>query len=260
MAIKVLIVDDEPLARERIRTLLASEQDFEIAAECANGMEAVDAIKEKGIDVVFLDIQMPEMDGFAVLEQLEVDELPLVVFVTAHDDYALKAFDVHALDFLLKPFDRERFLATIARVREHVSRTSASADDQRDVRERVMALLEQLPSRQRFRDRLVVKSEGRVIFIGVDEIDWIEAAGNYARLHVAGDGHLIRETMIGLERKLDPQKFVRIHRSAIVNVGRIREMQPLFHGEYLVVLESGAQLTLSRGYRDNLQKILGDTL
>ncbi|MFN0057534.1 MAG: LytR/AlgR family response regulator transcription factor [Planctomycetota bacterium] len=260
MAIKVLVVDDEPLARERIRTLLAGEADFEIVAECSNGLEALEAIKELGVDVVFLDIQMPEMDGFAVLEQLEVDELPLVVFVTAHDDYALKAFEVHALDFLLKPFDRERFLATLARVRGHVARGKADLADHAQVRERVMALLEQLPSRQRFRDRIVVKSEGRVIFIGVDEIDWIEAAGNYARLHVGGDGHLIRETMIGLERKLDPQKYVRIHRSAIVNVGRIREMQPLFHGEYLVVLDSGAQLTLSRGYRENLQKILGDTL
>ncbi|MEM7260934.1 MAG: LytTR family DNA-binding domain-containing protein [Planctomycetota bacterium] len=255
---RTLIIDDEPLARERIATLLADQDDFEVVAECSDGHEGIEAIKEHSPDLIFLDIQMPELDGFEMLEQLEEDELPGVVFCTAFDDHAVKAFEVHAIDYLLKPIDRERFEKALGKIRERTSGGSGGIDD--GLRKGLMALIDDLPSRRKYRDRLVVKSEGRVIFIGADDIDWIEAAGNYARLHVNDESHLIRETMIGLERKLDPEQFVRIHRSAIVNVRRIKEMQPLFHGEYLVVLESGNQLTLSRGYRDNLQRILGDTL
>jgi len=252
-----VIIDDEPLARERIQTLLVDYPDFEVLAECADGHQGIETIKESSPELIFLDIQMPELDGFEMLEQLEPDELPCVVFCTAFDDYAVKAFEVHALDYLLKPIDKERFATTIERVKERLGNESGVDDT---LRRGLLELIDELPSRRKFRDRLVVKSEGRVIFINAGEIDWIEAAGNYARLHVGEDSHLIRETMIGLERKLDPDKFVRIHRSAIVNVHGIREMQPLFHGEYLVVLESNTQLTLSRGYRDNLQRILGDTL
>ncbi len=262
MPIPTVIIDDEPLARERIQTLLADHPDFEVLAECSDGHQGIEAIKEQAPKLIFLDIQMPELDGFEMLEQLEPDELPCVVFCTAFDDYAMKAFEVHALDYLLKPVDKERFATTIDRVRQRLGSTDGASTDGVDdtLRRGLLELIDELPSRRKFRDRLVVKSEGRVIFINASEIDWIEAAGNYARLHVGEDSHLIRETMIGLERKLDPDKFVRIHRSAIVNVHGIREMQPLFHGEYLVVLESGTQLTLSRGYRDNLQRILGDTL
>ncbi|MCA8961819.1 MAG: response regulator [Planctomycetes bacterium] len=256
MPIRTLIVDDEPLARERIQTLLEEHEDFDVVGECSNGQEGVAAIRQLSPDLVFLDIQMPELDGFEVLEQLEDDELPCVVFCTAYDDHAVKAFEVHALDYLLKPIDRERFATTVQRIRSKLG----EGIDLSTLRRGLLDLIEGMPTRSEVRDRLVVKSEGRVIFVNASEIDWIEAAGNYARLHVGEDSHLIRETMIGLERKLDADTFVRIHRSAIVNVQRIREMQPLFHGEYLVVLESGTQLTLSRGYRDNLQRILGDTL
>lgn len=254
MTIRTVIVDDEPLAREKIRGFLEQDSDFEIVGECADGAEAIEVFKEKKPDLAFLDIQMPEMDGFELLDQFERDELPCVVFVTAFDEYAVKAFDVHAIDYLLKPYDQERFQEAVTRVKERLGGGTS------DIQSRLTELLEQLPQNKKFRDRLVVKSEGRVVFVQSEDIDWIEAAGNYARLHVNDDAHLIRETMIGLERKLDPERFVRIHRSAIVNVGRIKEMQPLFHGEYLVVLNSGTQLTLSRGYRDNLQKILGDSL
>lgn len=254
MPIRTVIVDDEPLAREKIRGMLEKESDFEIVAECADGAEAIAAIKDEKPDLAFLDIQMPEMDGFELLEQFESDELPCVVFVTAFDEYAVKAFEVHAIDYLLKPFDSERFQGALGKIKERIG------GNVQDIQSRLTELLDQLPKNKKFRDRLVVKSEGRVVFVQSEDIDWIEAAGNYARLHVGEDAHLIRETMIGLERKLDPERFVRIHRSAIVNVGRIKEMQPLFHGEYLVVLNSGSQLTLSRGYRDNLQKILGDSL
>lgn len=251
MAIRTLIVDDEPLAREKLRGFLEKELDIEVIGECRDGREAVEAIDEKRPDLVFLDVQMPEMDGFEVLENLEEDHLPQVVFATAYDQYALKAFDVHAIDYLLKPYDRERFTQAMARARSAVERRQVG-----DMKQQIMALLKDMGERRAFPERLVVKSSGRVVFIKVEDIGWIDAAGNYVRLHTAKESHMLRETMGRLEARLDPQKFLRIHRSTIVNIEEIRELQQQFHGDYLVVLKNGQRLTLSRSYREKIQELL----
>lgn len=252
MKIRALIVDDEPLARERIRTLLKDEPEVEIVGECADGRRAVSTIREWKPDLIFLDVQIPEMDGFEVLKAVGPGAMPAVIFVTAYDQYALRAFDVHAIDYLLKPFDRQRFHRALRRAKGQIS-----SEKHDDVNERLLALLEDLKGGQKYLERLVIKSGGRVFFLRVDEIDWMEAAGNYVRLHVGKELHLQRETMSALEAKLDPRKFVRIHRSRIVNLERIKELQPWFRGDYQVVLRDGTKLTLSRGYRDRLQEVLG---
>jgi two-component system LytT family response regulator len=245
--IRTMIVDDEELGRERIRMMLAEHPDIEVVAECGDGNEAVQTIERERPDLVFLDVQMPGMNGFEVLEALEGDPLPAVVFVTAHDDYALKAFDIHALDFLLKPFDQPRFEKTLERARMQVSQTRSSAIDSR-----ILSLLEDLKGDKRYPDRLIVKSGGRVFFLRAEEIDWVEAAGNYVRLHARNESHLLRESMKNMEAKLDPKTFVRIHRSAIVNVDRIKELEPWFHGEYIVIMRDGTRLTSSRVFSDRL--------
>jgi two-component system, LytTR family, response regulator len=250
--IRTLIVDDEPLARERVRALLAEETDVEVVGECRDGQEAVEAIRREAPDLVFLDVQIPEVDGFGVIERVGVDKIPVIVFVTAYDQYALQAFEVHAVDYLLKPFDQDRFQKALARARQSVQLRRGG-----DVNERLVALLEDLKTPQGHLERLVVKSSGRLFFLRAEEIDWIESSGNYVSLHVGPESHLLRETMNGIETKLDPARFIRIHRTAIVNIDRIRELQPLFHGEYDVVLRTGTTLTLSRGYRDRLQGLLG---
>jgi len=247
--LRVIVVDDEPLARERLRTLLDGERDVTIVAECADARSAIDAIRTHRPELVFLDVQMPEGSGFDVVEALP-DARPAIVFVTAFDQYALDAFDVHALDYLLKPFDRERFARALDRARAHVARGDQSAE------RRLIALLEDLRAERRGVQRIVIRERGRVFFLAVETIDWIEAAGNYARLHVGKEHHLLRETMKTLEARLDPAKFVRIHRSAIVNLERIRELQPSFHGEFTVVLEDGAQLTSSRNYGEPLRRLV----
>jgi len=249
---RTLIVDDEPLARERIRTLLRDEPDIELIGECADGKEAVAAIQGKNPELLFLDVQMPEMDGFAVLEAVGPERVPAVVFVTAYDRYALRAFDVHALDYLLKPFDRERFQKALERARAQVGERGKLGD-------RLLALLKDIKEEPKHPQRFVIKSAGRVFFLRADEINWIEAAGNYVQLHVGSATHLMRETMGGLEARLDPEKFVRIHRSAIVQVDRLKEMQPAFHGDYIVILQDGTRLNLSRSYREKLQALLGQT-
>ena len=252
MAIRTIIVDDEPLAREKLRAFLETEADVEIIDECRDGREALETIEGEKPDLVFLDVQMPEMDGFEVLENLEREGLPTVVFVTAYDQYAIKAFDVHAVDYLLKPFDRERFSQAMGRARADVERQQVG-----DVKEQLLALLQDVESRRaKYPERLVIKTSGRVVFLKVDEIDWVVAAGNYVRLHAGGESHMLRETMGRLEERLDPEKFLRIHRSTIVNIERIRELQQQFHGDYLVVLKSGQRLTLSRSYRDRIQELL----
>ena len=252
---RILIADDEPLARERLKMLLVGQEGFEVVGECHDGPSTIDAIRRSKPDLVFLDVQMPGANGFDVVSALGEEELPLFVFVTAFDTYALKAFDVHALDYLLKPFDRDRFLQALARARQQLERPSNS-----DLRSRLLALVRDLePAPQRL-ERFVIKSGGRVFFVRADEIDWIEAAGNYVKLHVGTETHLLRETMNAVEAQLPRETFYRIHRCHIVNIERVKELQPWFNGEYVVFLRTGARLTLSRGYREKLQDRIGRTL
>jgi len=248
--IKALIIDDEPLARERIKRFLTDERDIELIGECADGQEAVSAIQTLEPDLVFLDIQIPELDGFGVLEAVGVEQMPAVIFVTAYDRYALQAFDVNALDYLLKPYNRERFHKAVERARAQLSNGAKG-----ELSERLLSLLENLQPEQKHLERLMIKSSGRVFFLRTTEIDWIEAEGNYLRLHVGKESHLLRETMNRLAAKLDQDKFLRIHRSTLVNIERIKELQPLFSGDYVVILRDGKQLTLSRSYRDKLLEL-----
>jgi two-component system, LytTR family, response regulator len=250
--IKVLVVDDEPLARERLAGLLSQESDIEVVGQARDGEEAVTAIHDDSPELVFLDVQMPQMNGFDVIDAVGSDKMPLVIFVTAYDQHALKAFQVRALDYLLKPFDRERFKDALGRARKQLER-----DENGDLGKRLLALVKDLRRDQPKSDRLVVKSGGRLFFLRTDEIDWVEAAGNYVRLHVGPGSHLLRETMNAIEGRLDPEKFFRIHRSRIVNMERIQELQPWLNGEYAVLLRTGTRLTLSRGYREKLQDRLG---
>ncbi len=249
-ALRTLLVDDEPLGRRRLRRLLAAEPDVALVGECANGADAVDAIRRLKPDLLFLDVQMPALDGFGVLKAVGADYLPVVVFVTAYDHYALQAFEVHALDYLLKPFDRERFREALDRARIHLQRRSLDA-----LRTRLAALLDRAVTPPAFLTRLAVKTAGRVYFLNVEEIDWIEAAGNYAGLHVGGKTHLLRETMNGLEAQLDPTRFLRIHRSLIVRANRIATLRPLESGGVEVGLHDGTCLQASRGYRDRLRAL-----
>ncbi|HCA80866.1 MAG TPA: DNA-binding response regulator [Bacteroidetes bacterium] len=253
--IKTVIVDDEPPARNKIHELLKMEPDVEVIDECSNGREAVISIATKSPDLVFLDIQMPELDGFGVIEALGAERLPAVIFVTAYDHYAVQAFEVHAVDYLLKPFDRQRFQTALGRAREHLQ-----VNQREKINQQLNSLLRQLKSPKPQSERFVVKSGGRVFFLKNDEIDWIEAAGNYVRLHVGTETHLLRETMNAIQKKLDSGRFIRIHRSTFVNIEKIKELQPWFHGEYVVILRDGTQLTMSRSYRSNLPELLGTTL
>jgi two-component system, LytTR family, response regulator len=248
---RTLIVDDERLSRKRIRDLLADEADFELIGECANGIEAIETVRRERPDLLFLDIQMPQMDGFQVLDSILDVHVPAVIFVTAYDEYAVRAFEVHALDYLLKPFDRERFQGALLRARSQVSRVHEGG-----LNERLVALLEGLSARRRPMDRLAIKTGGHVVFVRTQTIDWVEAADNYVCLHCGAETYAMRETMNALEAKLDTGRFIRIHRSTIVNMDRIKELQPWFRGDYLVVLHDGTQLTLSRNYRERLKDTL----
>ena len=255
---RVIIVDDEPLARDRLRSLLAKESDVQVVAECGDGREAITAIRRENPDLVFLDIQMPDLDGFGVISQLKGGHVPLIVFVTAFDEFAVKAFEVHALDYLLKPFDRERLKNAVAHARSRLKSPTPV-----DLTEKLTALLESMqPStggdaRGATSDRIAVKLDGRVIFLRPNEIDWIEAQDNYVKLHAGREAHLVRDTLSNFETRLDQRRFIRIARSTIVNIDRVKEMQPMFHGEYVVILHDGTKLTMSRGYRETLQQYLG---
>jgi two-component system, LytTR family, response regulator len=253
--LRTLIVDDEPLARDRLRQLLRDEPDIEVIGECGDGMEALEAIRSGRPDLVFLDVQMPELDGFGLLAELGQDSPPAIVFVTAHDEFAVRAFEVHALDYLLKPFDAERLQAALRRARGWLVQRGTG-----DLGERLSALLADLRGAGMVgkpQDRLAVKSSGRVVLLKHDEIDWIEAADNYVNLHVGRESHLLRETMNSLEQRLPADRFLRISRSTMVNLDRVRELQPMFHGEYAVILRDGTRLSLSRGYRDKLSLLMG---
>ena len=245
--IRTVIVDDEDLARERIQALLEEQPDIEIVGVCADGTTAIETIDREHPDLVFLDVQMPGMDGFEVVENLDREHVPAIVFVTAYDGHALRAFEINALDFLLKPFDQSRFEKALERARAHLSRDRNSLIDAR-----LVSLLEGLHEERKYPERLIVKSGGRVFFVRTEDIDWVEASGNYVKIHAKGEAHLIRESMKNMETKLDAKTFVRIHRSAIVNIDRIKELEPWFHGEYVVIMRDGTRLTASRVFSERL--------
>ena len=257
------IVDDEELARRGIRSRLAARNDIRIVAECASGREAVDTIVEHAPDLVFLDVQMPGLDGFDVIEEIGPERMPVVIFVTAYDEHALRAFDVHALDYLLKPIDE-------ARLHDAIDRAKARLDQRRSSQlgDRLAALLDGVAPGERSGDdasgeiteRFVIKTGGRVTFVDADAIDWVEAAGDYVRLHTSEKVHLLRETMSGMEDRLDPDRFLRIHRSTIINTERLRELRPYGNSEYIVVLDDGTELKLSRTYRDALDDFFDGAL
>lgn len=253
MKTRVLIVDDEAHARTRLRHSLKDEPDFEISGECANGREALETIRREKPDLVFLDIQMPRLTGFDVCAQLSDDGVPLpfIIFCTAYDQYALKAFEVHAIDYLLKPLDRQRFKQALDHARARLRRARPAPADQR-----LAELLNDLRAGAKQNDRLVFKQDGRVIFVRANGIDWLEADGNYVRIHCGSESHYVRETLASLEAQLPVEKFMRVSRSALVNLDRIKEFQPMFYGDYAVILHTGAKLTLSRNYRDRLEKLL----
>ena len=253
--IRALIVDDEPLARERIRDMLETDSQIEITGECASGEEAIEAIERQSPDLVFLDVEMPGKDGFAVLEELGPERIPAIIFVTAYDQYAVRAFEVYALDYLLKPFDQERFEKALLRAKAHIQNEKSE-----NITERILSALEEIKSKPVHLERLVIKMNGHVFFVKTDDIDWLEAEGNYVRLHAGKESYLLRDTISALEGQLDPKRFVRVHRSAIVNVDRIQELQAWFHGEYRIILREGVQLTLSRSYREKLHELLGRPL
>ena len=252
MTIRVLIVDDEPIARRGIRHHLGAETDVEVVGECGDGAAAVAAIAELAPDLVFLDVEMPQLGGFDVVEAVGAAAMPEVIFVTAFDRYAVRAFDVHAVDYVLKPIDRERFRAAVDRARERLARSRESAA------ERIAAALEELgraPVPRRAR-RLAIKSDGRVRLVDIDAVDRVEAAGNYVEVHSGSQARLLRETLSSLEGRLDPERFVRVSRSALVNIERVREIRPMFHGDFVVVLRDGAEIPGSRRYREGLERLI----
>lgn len=253
--IKALIADDEALARKFIRRMLKDDHEIEIVGECSNGREALAMIRKQNPDLVFLDVQMPEMDGFAVLDSIETERLPEIIFATAYEQYAIRAFELHALDYLLKPFDQTRFKDAIKHAKERFR-----SERQNEGRIQINALLESIKTKPQYLDRLMIKAAGRITFLSTDEITWIEADDKYVHLHTGKINPMVRQTLSAMETQLDPKKFRRIHRSAIVNVERIKELQPLFSGEHSILLVDGTKLTLSRNYKDKLFELLGKPL
>ena len=269
--IRALVVDDESLAREALLVMLKDDPEMEVIAECRNGREAVTAIREHSPDIVFLDIQMPEMDGFQLIEEVGMERMPVTVFVTAYDKHALRAFEAHALDYLLKPFDHDRFESALQRAKTFVRQQKLG-----EISQSLFAVLHdmklktgELPSDEdggkperaiskELLERVVIKTSGRIYFLKVEEIDWVEAAGDYLSLHSGSQTHLIRETMGDFHAKLDAKKFLRIHRSTIVNIERIKDIKPLFKGEYVVALTNGKRLKASRGYRHEIQALIDE--
>jgi two-component system LytT family response regulator len=251
MTIRCLIVDDEPLGRLRIATLLQTIPGAEIVGECETGTAAIQAIAELGPDLVFLDIQMPEVDGFGVLASIPQPIAPAIIFVTAYDQYAIRAFEVHAQDYLLKPFDPDRFHEAFRHAAERIR-----AQHENGRQDRLLALLEDIENARPRRARLPIRTGGRVVFLPAVEIDYVEAADNYVKIHTRGETHVVRQTLQHMEESLPPATFVRIHRSTIVNVERIREIQPWFGGEHLVQMQDGTRLHTSRRYRARLEALL----
>jgi two-component system LytT family response regulator len=253
--IRVVVADDELLARKFIRRMLKQDPEVEIIAECSNGAEAVATIRKEKPDLVFLDVQMPEMDGFAVLDAVRLDHLPEIVFTTAYESYAIRAFELHALDYLLKPFDQVRFKAALKYAKERFH-----SQHEEDKRLQVGTLLESIRAQQEYLDRIIIRADGRITFLYTREINWIEADDKYVHLHTGKGARMVRQTLAAIEGQLDPKKFLRVHRSAMVNVDRIKELQPLFNGEHSLILDDGTRVTLSRKYKDKLFELLGKPL
>ncbi|MCW9705976.1 LytR/AlgR family response regulator transcription factor [Fodinibius salsisoli] len=246
--IRTIIVDDELLACRRLEKLLKEDKEIDITAVCKNGVEAIEQIHEKNPDLLFLDIQMPEINGFEVLQHIETDLMPATIFVTAYNEYALKAFEVHALDYLMKPFSKSRFNEALGRVKNIIAREAQSNID-----EKVDQLLKFVHNDEPL-SRILVKSSDHYSFLKSEDIVWIEAAGNYVRIHTSSKKHLIRETMTNMVEKLDSNLFFRIHRSTIVNVEKVKELEKWFHGDYKVVMDNGEKLTMSRNYKELLDR------
>lgn len=261
--LRTLLVDDEPAARRGLRLLLEGDREIEIMGEAGTGVEAEAVMRRERPDLVFLDVQMPDGDGFEALSRIPPAERPVVVFVTAYDEHALRAFEVHAIDYLLKPCDDARFAAALARAKVEVRRRQVDG-----INARLEQLLEYLrpgaggaaPATGRTGERILVRSAGEILFLRPDEVDWIEAEGDYVKFHVAGRSHLMRETMARLEARLDSARFVRIHRSTIVNLDRVRKLSPSFAGEYAVTLHDGTKLKLGRGYHERITAVLRQSL
>lgn len=251
MKYSVLVVDDEKHARTRILKYLGKDPEITVIGECTNGKEAIESIRKRKPDIIFLDIQMPEIDGLGVVETIGVDNMPAVIFVTAYDQYAVNAFKVNALDYVLKPIGQERLNEALNKAKANLG-----GDNMGDLNNRLMGLIKQMNQEQSdYLDRITIKSSDHIYFIKVGDIDWIEADDNYVRIHTNDKTHLLRETMKNLENTLNPSAFLRIHRSAIVNMDRIKEIQQWFNNEYVVILKNGKELTMSRGYRDKAKKI-----
>jgi len=248
--IKALIVDDEPLARDRIRELLKEHPEVEVIGEARNGQEAIAAVANHNPDLVFLDVQMPDLDGFDVLRTLDVERLPVIIFVTAYDQYALRAFDVHAVDYLTKPFDRERFARAVDQAK--VFMKGAKEPDTA----RILNMLQELRAGTKYLERFAIKNGETLFFVRAEDVDAIEAQGNYVRLSLANSSHLVRDTLNNIESQINPRTFVRIHRRTIVNINRVKEVQTWGRGEYRVVLLTGAHYTLSRGYRQHFEEFI----
>jgi two-component system, LytTR family, response regulator len=255
MRIRVLIIDDEPPARRRVERLLSRDPEIEVIGNCAGGPEALVIIGEQEPDIIFLDVEMPRLDGFEFLEAMCAGRTPLIIFVTAYDRYAVRAFEVCAFDYLLKPYDQERFDQVLQRAKERIRGQQDS-----ELSQRVFPLLKGFALKPKSLRKLIVKTSSRVFFLNTEEIDWIKAEGKYARLYTGRESHLWRGAISELEAHLDSEKFVRIHRSTIVNIDRVKELHPLFHGEYEVLLRDGTRLTLSRRYRDRVWRAVGSPL
>jgi two-component system, LytTR family, response regulator len=249
--LKVLLVDDEPLARRRLRTLLANDKDVQVIGESGNGLDAIRQITELAPDLVFLDIQMPEMDGFGVVRAVGAEQMPAVVFVTAYDEFALAAFEVHALDYLLKPVDRDRFMGALARAKRGVR--------SRDLSSRLDSLLRRLATHDRGGGRISFKTDGKLVLLRPDEIDWAGADGSHVRVHVGKGEFVVRESLTHLEERLPRPLFMRVHRSTLVNTARIRVVEPWFQGDYLLLLADGTRLTTGRSYREQVRAFVEST-
>jgi two-component system LytT family response regulator len=249
--VRILIVDDEPLARDSIRLVLEAMDDIEITGQATNAAEAVEAIRDTSPDVVLLDVHMPDADGFHVIDAIGADAMPVVVFVTAYDSHAIRAFDVHAIDYVLKPFEDERLIEAVDRATRWLRVEEPQRDDRLD-----KVVREVRSGGQPYATRIMVREGDRIRFVRVDSIDWVEAANNNVVLHVGDRRHRIRSTLKGLADQLDPTRFVRIHRSTIINLDRVREVQPWFGGDYIAILEDGRKLKVSRTYREELLRPL----